>query len=193
MMEHRDCDASLEERLKFNFDRINPSLLKSLDWKNYTEKPIITLEQTYDLCRKDIDQSHSDPRAFIGTLCGAEILGGLTGLKSTQSLQRRKNIEGECSLIIDDLYKSINVMKKACVDDNTDPIILGRAFLKMYENEVNGVGIFNKNDLLEENEDFSEKVKSISGYGAAGYFPTYYGGMCKIGKSLKLESQKQNQ
>ncbi len=112
---------------------INPALMK-INLRDFMKaKSNMTMKAKYERCRGDVDYAAGDPEKFLSTKCGAEISGYISGVYSTQYLQKnRAELPDECRKPIDRLYKNLDVKQSMCVSYDTNPLWVAEIFLKKY-------------------------------------------------------------
>lgn len=108
---------------------INPDVLKGFV-KNF-DTGTTTLMAEYESCRNDIRMAAGNSQKFAETKCGAEILGFIAGLFSTEHLQyNRGEVIPSCKKEIDDLYENLDVTARSCIKENTSPLWLAGLFVQ---------------------------------------------------------------
>ncbi len=136
---------------------INPGLINA-NWMQFIESGAITLEDKYRQCKADLQEEN-----FNDTRCGAEIIGFISGLYSTQHLQNRKPVEGPCAKAINRLYENLDMPRKLCVDEKTTrPMDVAQIFVRK----------------IESMKKYNQGTYTL-GYGGIGYQAIYYGLLCK--------------
>ena len=88
----------------------------------------------YQNCVADLQAAGDDPKKFKATRCGAEIMGFITGLHLTESLQKgRSRPSASCKKQIDRVYRSLNITEGMCVSKGTQPLSVAKVFIEKYE------------------------------------------------------------
>jgi len=173
-----DFCAYLEENEpEYNPIEINQTLLET-DWsKAFFDDSKRKWIDTYNQCQTDILSSNNNSAGFKRTRCGAEITGYLTGLNSTSHLQsRRPDSSPSCRSEISALFDEIDVMRRSCVTDRTDPLYIAKIFIKTTESAIAGKCHNAGEQHYPKNSDFLYTT-SVTGF--AGYLPIWYGEVCK--------------
>jgi hypothetical protein len=112
---------------------VNPELMKMNLTDFMTAKASMTYSAKYERCRKDVLFAAGDSKKFLGTKCGAEISGYISGLHSTDHLQEnRTEPSKQCKKPIDRLYNSMDVTKTMCVPYDTNPLRVAEIFIQKY-------------------------------------------------------------
>lgn len=152
-----DCNtlrAAIENQQEKPLD-INSSL-NGIDWKTlFKNKETISVgrpiyQESYSGCKKDMETTHLNPEKFKATRCGAEIIGYMTGLLTTDHLQYDYTpIEGNCKSVIDDLYQNISVAKDGCIHPDTAPARIAEQFILNTDRQLNNALQSSRNDKLE--------------------------------------------
>ena len=123
---------------------INPALMKLNLMDFMKAKASMTLKAKYNRCKKDVAAAKGNPKTFLATKCGAEISGYISGVYSTQHLQKnRAEPAPQCKKEINRLYKNLDVGKTMCVGYDTNPLWVAEIFLEKYpqiKNTGNGWG-----------------------------------------------------
>jgi hypothetical protein len=135
---------------------ISPDLMK-MNLADFSKaKATMTMKAKYERCQKDVEYAAGDSKKFLETKCGAEISGYISGLHSTQHLQKnRANLSPECKKPIDRLYKSLDVTQSMCVAYDTNPLRVAEIFLEKYP-----------------------QMKDTANEGGIGYLVIYRGFLC---------------
>ena len=123
---------------------INPALMKLNLMDFMKAKASMTLKAKHNRCKKDVAAAKGNPKTFLATKCGAEISGYISGVYSTQHLQKnRAEPAPQCKKEINRLYKNLDVGKTMCVGYDTNPLWVAEIFLEKYpqiKNTGNGWG-----------------------------------------------------
>jgi hypothetical protein len=126
---------------------INPSLMKMKLHDFLKAKSNMTMKAKYERCQRDVEYAAGDPEKFLSTKCGAEISGYISGVHSTQHLQKnRAELPDECRKPIDRLYKNLDVAQSMCVSYDTNPLWVAELFIKKFpefkgiEKQPGGIG-----------------------------------------------------
>lgn len=126
---------------------INPPLMK-MNLRDFMKaKSNMTMKAKYERCKRDVEYAAGDAKKFLSTKCGAEISGYISGVHSTQYLQKnRAELTEECRKPIDRLYKNLDVTQSMCVSYDTNPLWVAELFIKKFpefkniEKEQGGIG-----------------------------------------------------
>lgn len=126
---------------------INPALMK-INLRDFMKaKSNMTMKAKYERCKRDMEYAAGDAGKFLSTKCGAEISGYISGVHSTQHLQKnRAELTEECRKPIDRLYKNLDVTQSMCVSYDTNPLWVAGIFIEKFqefkniEKEPGGIG-----------------------------------------------------
>ncbi|MEM7679530.1 MAG: hypothetical protein AAF182_00800 [Pseudomonadota bacterium] len=145
--------------------------LKNVSWSDLLgAKSLVSIDAKYEQCKADIANSGKSSKHFKTTKCGAEILGFMTGARSTKHIQENRiHSTNLCAKPIARVYDSLDVDQTMCVHANTDPLLVARIFTQNYklikgkpEKKWGWAELFDAGDL-----------------GAVGYETIYRGFLCR--------------
>lgn len=139
---------------------INPALLKA-NWYDLTKNGP-SIADKISQCKADLAQKN-----FAETRCAAEITGFIAGLHATSHLQEHEPVKGACGKEIARLYDGLDILKSKCIGYDTNLADIAKIF-------------------VEKKSDWTQKTFAIT-LGASGYFPIYYGYMCRQKSEEKSE------
>lgn len=154
--------------------------LKKLTWAQLLgAKSLVSLEKKNKGCTTDIKRSKLKPTAFKATLCGAEILGFVSGMRSTAHLQEnRTQAAPSCKKPIQRLYDGLDVGQTMCVRQNTDPLLVARIFTKNFKLIRGQPSFWAFSDLFD-----------AGALGAVGYETIYRGFLCRNEAELRARQK----
>lgn len=130
---------------------INSALLKA-NWYDLA-KTGPSIADKISRCKSDLAQED-----FSQTRCAAEITGFIAGLHATAHLQDHKQVKGACAKQIERFYTALDTPNSKCVSYETNPADIARVF-------------------TDNEKDWVQNAPAL--LGAAGYYPVYYGYMCR--------------
>lgn len=131
-----DC-ALLEQ----NYDNLGTSIpvnknLLQTNWKEYFKNSEMHLKdrppmkEYYFNCKHDLEYAEGSDLKFRSTNCGAEILGFMAGMLSTDHLQYYTPAHGKCAKEVNDLHEGILIAKQSCITPDTNPERIARTAIE---------------------------------------------------------------
>lgn len=170
-----DC-ALLEQ----NYNDIGTSIpvnskLSQTNWKVYFKNSDLffkdrpPLKEYYFNCKHDLEYADANSLKFRSTNCGAEILGFMTGILSTDHLQYYTPAQGKCAKEVNDLHEGLLVAKKSCIRPNTNPEKIAQTALQSIDYmwnkrfvEQDGFKYKDKTELYKKIDEFSLQPSSVA-------------------------------
>lgn len=175
------CDA-YQDYAKKAAEAANHSLpintaLFSISWSDIANLPQVLSEtEKHKQCARDIKTANGSPRAFLETRCGGEILGFLSGVRSTSHLLENTtaNIKNpQCKKPMHRLYRNLDTTETMCVDRRTHPYTIARIYVENHK-------LINSQPSLFGNSGYFD----LGALGAPGYQTVYRGFVCRNKQEL---------